>query len=62
MNSIPVITLELEEILSVIVADIFNHLVHAIHFRSRNFTIFNVTANKVTQCTAEIFMTRIGEE
>ena len=45
-----------------IIADIFNHLVYAFHLGNRNFTIFYITAYKITQCTAEIFMARIGEE
>ena len=52
--------LELEEVLSIVVADIFNHLVYAFHFRYRNFSVFYVTSYQVTQCTAEIFMTRVG--
>ena len=56
------VLLELEEILGIIIADIFNHLVYAFHLGDRNFTIFHITAYKIAQCTAEIFMTRIGEE
>ena len=40
--------LELEEVLSIVVADIFNHLVYAFHFRCRDFSIFYVSSHKIT--------------
>ena len=33
--------LEFEEVLSIVVADIFNHLVYAFHFRCRDFSDLN---------------------
>ena len=40
--------LELEEVLSVIVANIFNHLVDTVHFRYWNFPVFYVTTYQIT--------------
>lgn len=40
--------LELEEVLSIVVADIFNHLVYAFHFRCRDFSVLYVASYQVT--------------
>ena len=40
--------LELEAVLSIVVADIFNHLVYAFHFRCRDFSVLYVASYQVT--------------
>ena len=40
--------LELKEVLCIIIADIFNHLIYTLYFRSRDFTIFHITSHQVT--------------
>lgn len=54
--------LEVKELLCVVVADVFYHLVDTLHFFNGDFSVFNIVAQEVTQCTTEVFMTRIGEE
>ena len=52
--------LELEEVLSIVIADVFNHLIYTFHFGCWDFSVLYVTSYQITQCTAEIFVTRVG--
>lgn len=57
-----ILVLEFEEVLGVVVADVFDHLIYAIHFRCRNFSVLYITSYQITQCTAEVFVTWIRKE
>ena len=48
--------LELEEILSVVVADIFNHLTYALHLTIGYLAIFYIAAYEVAESAAEVFV------
>ena len=52
--------LELEEVLSIVIADVFNHLIYTFHFGCWDFSVLYVMSYQITQCTAEIFVTRVG--
>lgn len=54
--------LEAEEVFGIVVANVFYHLVHSLHFAGRYFAVFYIVTQEVAQCAAEIFMTWIGEE
>lgn len=56
--------LELEVILCVVVADVFDHLLHAGFLVAgvRDHTVLDVVAEDVTERTTEILMTRVTEE
>lgn len=41
-------SLELEELLGIVITDIFYHLINAFHFASGNFTVFHIVAQQVT--------------
>ena len=43
-----ILVLEFEEVLGIVVADIFNHLVYAFHFRCRDFSVLYVASYQVT--------------
>lgn len=54
--------LEPEEFLGIVVADVFNHLVHTLHFRCGNLAVFHIMPDEVAQRAAEVFVARVGEE
>ena len=54
--------LELEEVLSIVITDIFNHLIYAVHLRYRNFSVLYITSYQITQGTAEVFVTWVRKE
>ena len=56
------ILLELEEVFRVVVADVFNHLIYALHLAVGNLAILYVAAHEVAQGTTEVLVTRIREE
>ena len=46
-NLFPCLSLELEEVLCVIVADVFDHLVYALHLAVRNLAVLHITTYEV---------------
>ena len=56
--------LELEEAVSVVVADILNHLTYTVVLSTgeRNQTILDVLTNQVAEGTTEVLVTRIAQE
>lgn len=56
------VCLELEVVLCVVIADVFDHLVDAIHFADRQFAILDIATYEVAQRAAEVFVARVGEE
>lgn len=43
-----ILVLEFEEVLGIVVADVFDHLIYAIHFRYRNFSVLHITSYQIT--------------
>ena len=56
------VRLEVKIVLSIVVADVLYHLVEAFHFACRDFAIFHILTEEVTEGTAEILMARVREE
>ena len=54
--------LKLKEIFGIVVADVFDHLTHAVDFGVGNFAVFDVATYQVAESAAEVFVTRVGEE
>ena len=53
------ILLEVEEVLGVVIADVFYHLIYAFHFFNGDFSVFDVITQQVGQCATEVFVTWI---
>lgn len=51
--------LEIEVSVSVVVRDVFDHLMDEFHLTLRKFSVLEVFSDKVTENAAEIFVTRI---
>lgn len=61
-TALPLLSLEVEVVLGIVVADVLNHLAEAFHLTCGDFAILHVLAKEVTQGAAEVLMTRVGEE
>ena len=55
-------TLELEVLLCVVVADIFNHLAQEVYLACRQQAVLYIVSDKVTERSAEILVARVRHE